>query len=112
MTYKCIFRRRIDLYTDAWTKFAKNQDGDGAENIEDSNVEQGLSISVTALKQALQTVAQIHFFIDYLKDETKQLNFQESRERQTETRQAGASKDFKELAKVASNSVRGFRSST
>ena len=67
---------------------------------------------MTALKQASQTVAQIHFFIDYLKDETKQLNFQESRERQIETRQAGASKDFKELTKVTSNSVRGFRSST
>ena len=90
----------------------KNQDGDGAENIEDSNVEQGLSISVTALKQASKTVAQIHFFIDYLKDEIKQLNILKLCERQTETRQAGASKDFKELTKVTSNSIRGFRSST
>ena len=60
MTYKCILKGRIDLYNDAWTKFAKNQEGDKPENIEDANVEQalkGLSISVTALKQASLTVA-------------------------------------------------------
>ena len=60
MTFTCIPMSRIDIYTEAWTKFAKNQEGDKPENIEDANVEQalkGLSISVTALKQASLTVA-------------------------------------------------------
>ena len=89
--------RRIDLYTDDWTKLAKNQEGDEPENLEDANVEQalkGFSISVNALKQASLTINQIHFFIDYLNDEVKQLNFVESREHQPENKQAGAQKRY------------------
>ena len=42
MTFKCILKRRIDIYTDAWTKFANSQEGNEPENIEDAKVEQAL----------------------------------------------------------------------
>ena len=64
MTIKCILNRRIDFYTDAWTRYAKAQEGDQQENIEGARVERALrnlSVSVTAMKQASLTINQIHF---------------------------------------------------
>ena len=92
MTIKCILNRRIDLYTDSWTKYAKAQEGERPE--EDNGISMGaalknLSVSVTALKQTSLTVNQIHFFITYLEDEIKQLNFLESRGN-NDNRQTGA----------------------
>ena len=77
MTVKCILNRRIDLYTDAWTKYAKAQ-GEQPENVDETSVGaavKNLSVSVTALKQASLSVNPILFFIGYLKDEIGQLNF-------------------------------------
>ena len=92
MTIKCILNRRIDLYADSWTKYAKAQEGERPE--EDNGISMGaalknLSVSVTALKQTSLTVNQIHFFITYLEDEIKQLNFLESRGN-NDNRQTGA----------------------
>ena len=75
MTAQCILNRSIDLYTDAWTKYAKVQEGERPESEDDTS----------ALKQASLTVHQIHFFIAYL----EQLNFLESRGN-NDNRQTGA----------------------
>ena len=96
MTRKCILNRRIDLYTNSWTRYAKAQEVEHPEEDEDTSVGaalKNLSISVTALKQTSLTINQIHFSISYLKDEIKQLNFLESRNT-TENRQtAGRGKN-------------------
>ena len=92
MTRKCILNRRIDLYTNSWTRYAKAQEVEQPEGEEDTSIGaalKNLSISVTALKQASMTVNQVHFFISYLKDEIKELNFLESRST-TENRQTTA----------------------
>ena len=65
MTIKGILNRRIDLYTDSWTKYAKAQEGERPEEEDDVSVGaalKNLSVSVTALKQASLTINQIHFF--------------------------------------------------
>ena len=91
MTIKCILNRRIDLYSDALTKYAKAQEEEEPENDDETSVRaalKNLSVSGTALKKASLTVNQIHFFIGYLKNEIGQLNFLESRGN-TDTRQTG-----------------------
>ena len=53
MTRKCILNRRIDLYTNSWTRYAKAQEVEHPEEDEDTSVGvalKNLSISVTALK--------------------------------------------------------------
>ena len=89
MTIKCILNRRIDLYTNSWTRYEKAQEVEHPEEEEDTSIGaalKNLSISVTALQQASMTVNKIHFFISYLKDEIKELNFLKSRTT-TENRQ-------------------------
>ena len=89
MTRKYILNRRIDLYTDSWTKYAKVHEVEHPEEDDDTSVGaalKNLSISVTALKQASLNINQSHFFFSYLEDKIKQLNFLESRST-TENRQ-------------------------
>ena len=89
MTRKCILNRSIDLYTDAWSKCSKAREVP-SEKKDDTSVGAALkklSLSVTSLKKAALTVNQVHFFIAYLVEEIKQLNFLESRGN-TDNRQA------------------------
>ena len=61
ITRKYILNRRIDLYTDSWTRYAKAQEGEQPEEDDDTSVGaalKNLSISVTAQKQASLTVNQ------------------------------------------------------
>ena len=56
MTRKCILNRRIDLYTNSWTRYAKAQEVEQPEGEEDTSIGaalKNLSTSVTALKQAI-----------------------------------------------------------
>ena len=78
ITFKCILRRRLDAYTEAWTKFIREQEGAEREEEDQEFVEQalkGLTISVHALKRASRTTSQVHFFLDFLKVEINQLNY-------------------------------------
>ena len=68
MTYKTILRRRLDAYTEAWTKFVREQEDAEREHDEEETVEnalKGLTMSVHALKLASRTSSQVHFFIGY-----------------------------------------------
>ena len=38
MTRKCILNRRIDLYTDSWTKYAKAKEVEHSEEDDDTSV--------------------------------------------------------------------------
>ena len=44
MTVKCILSRRIDLHTDAWTKYANAQEGKWQEEEDDTSVGAALKI--------------------------------------------------------------------
>ena len=58
MTYKTILRRRLDAYTEAWTKFVREQEDAEREHDEEETVEnalKGLTMSVHALKLASRT---------------------------------------------------------
>ena len=74
--------RRLDIYTSAWSRYAKDQEKDEPEQEEATSVEEALrnlSVKVTSLKQAAMIVNQVNFFLKHLKDELEQLNLLETR---------------------------------
>ena len=54
MTRKCILNKRIDLYTDAWSKYSKANEGPSEEEADTSvgAALKNLSMSVTSLKKS------------------------------------------------------------
>ena len=77
MVAKCILNRRLDIYTSAWSKYAKDQEKDEPEQEETTSVGEALrnlSVNVNFLKQAAMIVSQVNFFIKHLKYELEQSN--------------------------------------
>ena len=82
MVAKCILNRRLDIYTNAWSKYAQDQEKEEPEQEESTSVGEALrnlSIRVNSLKQATMIVSQVNFFIKHLKVELEQLNLLETR---------------------------------
>ena len=70
MVAKCILNRRLDMYTNAWSKYARDQEKEEPEEEDTMSVGdtlRNLSIRVTSLKQATIIVSQVNFFIKHLK---------------------------------------------
>ena len=83
MVSKCILNRRIDIYTNAWSKYAHDQEKEEPEEEDTISVGdalRNLSIRVTSLKQATLIVSQVSFFIKHLKTELEQLNLMETKQ--------------------------------
>ena len=82
MVAKCILNRRLDIYTNAWSKHAQDQEKEKPEQEESTSVGDALlnfSIRVNSLKQATMIVNRVNFFIKHLKVELVQLNLLETR---------------------------------
>ena len=83
MVAKRILLRRLDIYTNAWSKYAQDLEKEEPEEEDTMTVGdalKNLSIGVNSLKKATMIVSQVNFFIKHLKTELKELNLLETRQ--------------------------------
>ena len=83
MVTKCILLQRLDIYTNAWSKYAQDLEKEEPEEEDTMTVGdalKNLSIGVNSLKHATIIINQVNFFIKHLNSELKQLNLLETRQ--------------------------------
>ena len=83
MVSKCILLWHLDIYTNAWSKYAQELEKEEPEEEDTMTVGdalKNLSIGVNSLKHATIIINQVNFFIKHLNSELKQLNLLETRQ--------------------------------